>query len=504
MGRAVGIDLGTTNSVITAMEGGRPQVIPNAEGNRTTRSVAAFLDNSERLVGQMARRQAILSPKGTIYSAKRFIGRKYDDVSSELTTVSYDVVSGPHGAARSHVKGEPDAPEEISAQPTTGSAAARMNTKPGLHPERSKTRAFHQPKQWAITSHSTSSGENQAPAAKSQRPPTMTNVPETHSRNEQPITVVRTRDAEEAEELITQLYLPNVLELPLHTRSIDMNIEAVAMGDSVIGRLRFGGELRQLTDVTSNFHVNAPIRGAASSRSGGSEPVSTTPGQAAVFSPGRAADIEFSDDCVQICLMTPPAKLELELEELLGRSLIAPLHFDFEMSLTTPEGRSLQNAFDLVSRELDAGYGVIANPVAGRHLERLILDGLLLGQHHNYSDALLRPAKAEARGPVMKAVELLHDRYEEPWSTPHLARAVHSSVRSLQAGFARQVGSSPMAYLREVRLHKAHQRLLTARPGGTTVEAVATACGFVHLGRFAAAYRAAFGELPATTLRRGS
>lgn len=318
----------------------------------------------------------------------------------------------------------------------------------------------------------------------------------------QPITVVRTHDAEEAEDLISRLYLPNTLELPRHTQSIDMNIEAVPLGGSMIGRLGFGRELRQLTDVTTNFHVNAPLRGTASSRSGGSEPLSTTRGQAAVFPPGRAADLEFTHDCVQICLMTPPEKLELELEELLGRSLVVPLHFDFEMSLTTPEGRSILHAFDLVSRELDAGGGVIANPVAGRHLERLILDGLLLGQHHNYTEALLRPAKAAARGPVMKAVELLHERYGEPWSTSSLARAVHVSVRSLQEGFARQVGTSPMAHLREVRLHKVHEHLLTATPGSTTVEAVATACGFVHLGRFSAAYKAAFGEHPSNTLRR--
>src|SRR6478735_458079 len=116
MGRAVGIDLGTTNSVIAAMEGGQPQVIPNAEGNRTTPSVVAFLENGERLVGQMARRQAILNPKGTIYSAKRFIGRKYDEVSSELSAVSFDVVAGPDGAARLEVNGKLYAPEEISAQ----------------------------------------------------------------------------------------------------------------------------------------------------------------------------------------------------------------------------------------------------------------------------------------------------------------------------------------------------------------------------------------------------
>jgi len=115
MAVAVGIDLGTTNSVIAATEAGRPSVIPNAEGSRTTPSVVAFTPQGERLVGQLARRQAILNPKGTIYSAKRFIGRRYDEVTSELNAVSFDVVPGPDGAARFEIMGRVYAPEEISA-----------------------------------------------------------------------------------------------------------------------------------------------------------------------------------------------------------------------------------------------------------------------------------------------------------------------------------------------------------------------------------------------------
>lgn len=83
MARAVGIDLGTTNSVIAAWESGQASVIPNAEGARTTPSVVAFTDSGERLVGQLARRQAILNPKGTIYSVKRFMGRRFDEVAGE-------------------------------------------------------------------------------------------------------------------------------------------------------------------------------------------------------------------------------------------------------------------------------------------------------------------------------------------------------------------------------------------------------------------------------------
>ena len=116
MAKAVGIDLGTTNSVIAAMEGGQPTVIPNTEGARTTPSVVALTDTGERLVGQLARRQAILNPKGTIYSAKRFIGRKHDEVTSELETVTFDVVSGPDGAVRFKVRDKLLAPEEVAAQ----------------------------------------------------------------------------------------------------------------------------------------------------------------------------------------------------------------------------------------------------------------------------------------------------------------------------------------------------------------------------------------------------
>ncbi|MCD2156350.1 molecular chaperone DnaK [Rhodococcus cerastii] len=115
MTTAVGIDLGTTNSVIASWQGGEPVVISNVEGARTTPSVVAFTENGERLVGQLARRQAILNPKGTIYSAKRFIGRHYDEISEEAKAVSFDVVPGDNGEARFDVRGKKYAPEEISA-----------------------------------------------------------------------------------------------------------------------------------------------------------------------------------------------------------------------------------------------------------------------------------------------------------------------------------------------------------------------------------------------------
>lgn len=91
MGKVVGIDLGTTNSVVAVMEGGKPVVIANAEGMRTTPSVVAFSKEGERIVGQMARRQAVLNPQNTFYAVKRFIGRKYDEINPELKRVPYGI-----------------------------------------------------------------------------------------------------------------------------------------------------------------------------------------------------------------------------------------------------------------------------------------------------------------------------------------------------------------------------------------------------------------------------
>jgi molecular chaperone DnaK len=115
MAKAVGIDLGTTNSVVAVMEGGNPTVIINSEGNRLTPSVVGLTKTGERLVGQLARRQAVLNPENTISSAKRFIGRRYNEVQDESKNVPFKVVSGPNDAVRFDIQGKQYAPEEISA-----------------------------------------------------------------------------------------------------------------------------------------------------------------------------------------------------------------------------------------------------------------------------------------------------------------------------------------------------------------------------------------------------
>jgi molecular chaperone DnaK len=115
MAKTIGIDLGTTNSCMATLEGGEPTVIPNAEGGRTTPSVVAFTKDGQRLVGAPAKRQQVTNPENTIFSIKRFMGRKYSEVSEEMTIVPYKVDEGPNADVRVDVAGKEYAPEEISA-----------------------------------------------------------------------------------------------------------------------------------------------------------------------------------------------------------------------------------------------------------------------------------------------------------------------------------------------------------------------------------------------------
>ena len=117
MGKVVGIDLGTTNSCVSVMEGGKPTVIANAEGFRTTPSVVAYTKNQDQLVGQIAKRQAVMNPDNTFYSVKRFIGRRVDEVNEESKEVSYTVEkAGSNGKVKCPVLEKQFAPEEVSAQ----------------------------------------------------------------------------------------------------------------------------------------------------------------------------------------------------------------------------------------------------------------------------------------------------------------------------------------------------------------------------------------------------
>jgi AraC-like DNA-binding protein len=266
--------------------------------------------------------------------------------------------------------------------------------------------------------------------------------------------------------------------------------------------LAYGRRVQLRTADAENFHVNIPLRGRAASKQGVGETVTTGPGEGLVFSPGQPAEISWSADCEQLCLMIPRARLEAELEQLLGRPLRGRLTFDFAADLRSPLGRRWQTVLDMLVDELDGSTELSRNPQAGRHLEGLVLDGLLLGQSHNHRAIAIRDDPAGPRSSIRHALELIAESPSEPWTTVSLATEVHLSARALQAGFCRDVGTPPMTYVRQVRLRRAREALQAADRDATTVRAVAIGLGILHLSRFAAAYREAFGESPSDTLNQ--
>jgi AraC-like DNA-binding protein len=311
----------------------------------------------------------------------------------------------------------------------------------------------------------------------------------------------RTENPDEAAALITQAYLPNRIDR-LGTGPLDLRLDALRLESATVGLVSFGTEIRLRTVDATDYHVNLPVHGAVVNRMPGGLEAKADPGRATVFMPGHPADILWGEGCLQLCLQIPALTLREELEQLLGRSVSDPVVFQRAMDLSTPTARGWRASLEVLRAELTGAPGLVSHRLVARQLERLMVDGLLLGQPHTYSDALDGGQWRPASGPVARARQLLEEQPEEPWSTSSLAVRAHLSVRSLQEGFARDLGVPPMTYLRQVRLRAARERLRRASSSETSVATVAAGLGLSHLGRFAAAYRSAFGELPSETLRR--
>jgi AraC-like DNA-binding protein len=314
--------------------------------------------------------------------------------------------------------------------------------------------------------------------------------------------VRRTTDPDEAQSFVADTYLPNKLVLPAGTRDVDMELRALQVGSLTAGRLRFGRLSNVSTGPSASFRICVPLRGGAVTRSGDSPPIGTAPGEAAVIAPDAPAHVRWSPDCQQLVLMVSREIVESQLAALVGRTLSTPVRFDLHMPKSGPVRGLWRSPLDMLRRELLAPSGLFSHTSAGVHAQSLVLDGLLLGHRHNYSELVGRRAAPAPPTAIGRAVDLLQSHPGRPWTVTGLAAEVHLSVRALHDGFARDVGMPPITYLRHIRLHHARAELQGSEPGRTTVRAVANRVGILHLSRFAATYRATFGESPSETLAR--
>lgn len=316
--------------------------------------------------------------------------------------------------------------------------------------------------------------------------------------------VWRTTDPGEAQRAVAEAYVPNTLTLEPGVRDLAMELRALRLGSLTVGRLEFGRVTTVTAEHPDKFRVCLPIRGSAVTTSGQTRTVQTRPGEAAVLPPDVPVQMVWSTDCRQLVLMVSRETLEWELEKLLGHSLKARLEFDLFMPPRSHAPGIWRSAVDMVSTELTTPSGLATLTSAALHAQGVVLDALLLGHHHNYRDEIGAQRTSGRTSAIRQAMELLHAHPERPWTAVGLAQEVHLSVRALHEGFTRDVDMPPMTYLRHLRLQRVRAELQAADPQTTTVRAVASRLGILHMGRFAAAYREAFGERPSETLGRAS
>lgn len=255
-----------------------------------------------------------------------------------------------------------------------------------------------------------------------------------------------------------------------------------------------GGELRP------HYHVTVPVA-ASSAAMDNSFSLAAEPGSVAVYRAEGSAGVDGYVGRL-LAVMIDRHAVEDALADALGRSVTSQIEFQPVMAATTQAVRSWIAMVSVFTEHLFRPHSVLHEPMVGMPFADSVVRGLLLATDHPYRSALAGEAPEPPPRVIGAAIEVIESEPAGPWTVSTLAAHCCVSVRSLQQGFQRHLGTTPMAYLRGVRLRRAHQTLLESDPSTATVASVAYRWGFSNLGRFAAAHTARYREPPVETLRR--
>ena len=276
-------------------------------------------------------------------------------------------------------------------------------------------------------------------------------------------------------------------------------LTAVSLTHLTLGFVRFGTATQVDPGALGAYHVNVALTGSVESFCGDQQ-VIARPGTAAVFTPKEHTRLPlWAPDAGQLCIKINRRSLESELEGLLGHPLDSWVRFRLGFDLSTPAGRSWTASLQLLLGELDSEESLAQRSRPHREqLERLVISSLLRAQPNDHHDELFAAAPSVRTRTVKRVVDALEAAPEETWTLGDMATLAEVSARRLQQGFAEQLGMSPTAYLRVLRLERVRADL---QAGAVSVGDAAYRWGFNHLGRFAEAYRRRFDESPSQTLQ---
>ncbi|GAB1692547.1 AraC family transcriptional regulator [Krasilnikovia sp. M28-CT-15] len=309
-----------------------------------------------------------------------------------------------------------------------------------------------------------------------------------------------TQDVNDVQEFFARVAVPVSAEFTPADRPYRYRYDQLACGPVGVARAGCTSGLRMhVPDLQTGYAVAFADGRIRSHHRGVSTGISNA--AAAIYQPEGEVHSYSESGCESYMVTVERLALESTLGALLGRGITGPVRFGPGIGLATGPGRSWARLVRAVAQEAANPDGLGAQPAVLQPLTDAILRGLLLAADHPDRMTLHEPARASRPGSIRRAVDAIHADPARPHTLTTLAASAHVGARALQQGFREQLGVSPMGYLRQVRLARAHDELRSADPSCTGVTAIAHRWAFAHLGRFAGYYRAAYGCSPSDTLR---
>ena len=314
---------------------------------------------------------------------------------------------------------------------------------------------------------------------------------------------LRSRDVDEVRTFGGTHFYPRRFLHPLAPSGrLDARFDVLKLGAITIGNVRYGADVTLGYENPDAYQVGVPLTGHLRGHQGGRE-ILAGGTQASVFRVGEDVVLDrWSADCCLLGVKIGRPALECHLQTLVDAPVGVPLRLPARLDVATGAGGAWAGLVRMVAGEFGNPGGLLDQPLIAARLYECLTLGLLMAVEHPYREMLARPVQAYRPQPVRQAMEAIRAHPEHAFTVAGLARGAGVGVRTLQEGFRRYVGTTPMAYLRDERLARVHEDLVTADPRRTTVAMVAHRWGFLHLGRFAAAHQARYHRTRSQTLHR--
>jgi len=309
-----------------------------------------------------------------------------------------------------------------------------------------------------------------------------------------------TGDLDEAREHISSLFVPHRLDVIGRNQVLDVHISRARLDGVSLIYHRHGACVSVKPQLLRDFFLlQIPIRGKAFVTVDKQE-VHCNPKQAVMISPTLGVEMTFGEGCEQLIVRIEKADLEHQMEQHLGRRIELPVEFTPAVPLETSSAREITSLLRYMTMTLTETGGISGSSIAKKHMSSLLISALINCLDHNYQEELTDGKAWPRPAYIAKAQKFMRMNFAEPIGPEDVAKAIDVSARALYAGFKAHLNTTPMCYLKDLRLEMVHEALVGLESHRTSVTTIAMNCGFSHLGHFCAAYRKKFGELPHETL----